>query len=116
MPKQKPNPLIKLAQLMCSELDKFALKFDESSDKKALVCSFGRLHNLPPSMKHMYAEITNAIGITDDMYNDAQISMLTYHSNVRGVDRSGDGDRLRALVDFIVQAYVNVGRTWKYQL
>ena len=47
MPKQKPNPLIKLAQLMCGELDKFALKFDESSDKKALVRSLGKLHNLP---------------------------------------------------------------------
>ena len=81
MPKQKLNPLIKLAQLMCGELDKFALKFDESSDKKALVRSLGKLHNLPPAMKHMYAEITNAIRITDDMYNDAQIYMLTYHSN-----------------------------------
>ena len=115
MPKQKPNPLIKLAQLMCGELDKFALKFDESSDKKALVRSLGKLHNLPPAMKHMYAEITNAIGITDDVYNDAQIYMLTYHSNQRGVDRSGDGDCLRALVDFIVQAYVDVSGTLTYK-
>ena len=81
MPRQKQNPLITLAQLMCGEIDKFAIKYDESSDKRAFVRSLGKLHNLPAAMKHMYAEITNAVGITDDVYSDAQIYMLTYHSN-----------------------------------
>ena len=108
MPRRLPNPLIQLAKLMSGEIDKFALRYDESSDKKAFVKALGKLHNLPPAMRHLYAEVTNAVGITDDVYSDAQIYMLTYHSNQHGIDKSGDGDRLRALVDFIIQAYVDV--------
>ena len=93
---------------MSGEIDKFTLRYDESSDKKAFVKALGKLHNLPPAMRHLYAEVTNAVGIMDDVYSDAQMYMLTYHSIQHGIDKSGDGDCLRALVDFIVQAYVDV--------
>ena len=107
---KKVNPLIALAKIMRSEIDKFAMKYDQSEDKPALVRSLGDLHNLSAAQKEqgMYAAITNAVGITDDVYNECQLHMFHHHSNQGGVNRCGDSDRLRALSDYIVQAYVDV--------
>ena len=107
---KKVNPLIALAKIMRSEIDKFAKKYDECDDKPALVRSLGDLHNLSDAQKKagMYAAITNAVGITDDIYNDCQLHIFHHHSNQGGVNRCGDSDRLRALSDFLVQAYVDV--------
>ena len=107
---KKVNPLISLAKIMRSEIDKFAVKYDNAEDKDALIHSLGDLHNLTDIQKSngMYASITNAVGITDDIYNDCLLHMFHNHSNQGGVNRCGDDDRLRALSDFVVQAYVDV--------
>ena len=111
MPKGTINPLVKLAKLMPSEIDKFARKYDLADDKKAFCKAIGDLHNLPPEKKHLYAKVTLAVGITDDVYNDCMIHMFNNHSKQDGVNHTGDSGRLYAMCDYIVQAYIDVSRS-----
>ena len=108
MPKKPLNPLVQLAKLILSEIDKFAHKYDMATDKKAFVKTIGDLHNLPPENKSLYAKVTLELGITDDIYNDCVLHEFNKHSQQDGVNHTGDSDRLYAMCDFIVQAYVDV--------
>ena len=114
MPRRPLNPLIKLAKVMPSEIDRFALRYDMAEDKKEFVKTIGDLHNLPPENKSLYAKVTLALNITDDVYNDCMLYMLNTHSNQNGVNHTGDSDRLYAMTDFIVQAYVDVSSLSHY--
>ena len=109
---QKSNPLTALAKIMHPEIDKFANKYDQAEDKDALIHSLGDLHNLSEAQKStgIYALVTKAVGITDNVYNDSMLHMFHHHSNQNGVNRCGDSDHLRALSDFVVQGYVDVSR------
>ena len=108
MPRKPLNPLIKLAKIMGAEIDRFPLRYDMADDKKEIVRSIGDLHNLPPENKGLYAKVTLALNITDDVYNDCMLYMLNHHSNQNGINHTSDSDRLYAMSDFIVQAYVDV--------
>ena len=108
MPKGTINPLVKLAKLMPSEIDKFARRYDMAENKKEFCKTIGDLHSLPPEKKYLYAKITLAVGITGDVYNDCMIHMFNNHSRQDGINHTGDSDRLYAMSDFIVQAYIDV--------
>ena len=108
MPRKPVNPLIKLANIMPEALDKFAAKYDDAIDKKAFVREIGDLHNLSENQKGMYAQITLAVGITDDVYNDTFIHLFKNHSQQGGINRQGDSSQIYTMADYLVQAYVDV--------
>ena len=101
---QKSNPLTALAKIMHPEIDKFANKYDQAEDKDALIHSLGDLHNLSEAQKStgIYALVTKAVGITDNVYNNCMLHMFHHHSNQNGVNRCGDSDHLRALSAFLL--------------
>ena len=108
MPRKPVNPLIKLANVMSEEVDKFAARYDDAIDKKEFVRNIGDLQTLTENQKGMYANITNAVGITDDIYNDTFIHLFRNHSHQGGINRQGDSSRIYAMADYLVQTYVDV--------
>ena len=114
MPRKPVNVLIKLAKVMEEEIDIFAAKYDDAIDKKQFVREIGDLQTLTGNQKGMYAQITNAVGITDEVYNEAYIHMFRNHSNQGGVNKTGDGSRIYTMCDYIVQTYVDVSNFGSY--
>ena len=108
MPHRPVNPLIKLANAMSDDIDKFAAGYDDAIDKKLFIRNIGDLYRMSENQKGMYANITTAVGITDDVYNDTFIYLFKNHSQQGGINRQGDSARIYAMADFIVQAYVDV--------
>ena len=93
---------------MPAEINCFVLCYDMADDKKEFVKSIGNLNYLPPEKKSLYAQVTMAINITDDVYNNCMLYMLNNHSNQNGINHAFNSDRLYAMSYFIVQAYVDV--------
>ena len=93
---------------MSEDVDTFACKYDDAIDKKAFVRGIGDLQTLSENQKGMYANITNAVGITDDVYNDCYIHIFREHSHQGGINHNGDTPRIYAICDFLVQNYVDV--------
>ena len=82
---------------MPAEINHFALHYEMAKNKKEFVKSIVDLHNLPPEKKSLYAQVTMAINITDDVYNNCMLYMLNNHSNQNGINHAFNSDRLYAV-------------------
>ena len=112
MGRKKLNPLVKLAKINPQEVDKFAEKYDQNADKEHTIQQLGDLMKLRKTNLALYANITNALGINQQVEEDAELHITLHHSNQNGKDHSTDHDRTHALVLFLIQTYVDVSRNW----
>ena len=110
MPRRKPNPLLKLARIIPKEIDLFAAKYDKSNDKEQVLAELGDLMKLRRTNLALYASITNALGLNQQVEEEVEVHIRLHHARQDGNDYTTDDDRTHALVLFLIQYYVDVSK------
>ena len=108
MPHRKQNPLIKLAKIIPKDIDLFAEQYDKSNDKEKLLADLGDLMQLRRSNLALHANITNTLGLNQQVEEETEVCIRLHHSNQGGLDRSTDDNSTHALVLYLIQTYVDV--------
>ena len=93
---------------MSSELDQFACKYDNAEDKEEFHRSIGDVVVLSRDNRDLYIKLTTALGITDGVENELDLYLIYHHSNQNGKNRMGDRDRVYAMMEYLIQTYVDV--------
>ena len=108
MPRRKTNPLVKLARIIPKEIDAFAERYDRAVDKEKLLADLGDLLKLRKTNLALYANITNTLGLDQQVEEETEMHIRLHHANQLGADHTTNDDRTHALVLFLIQTYVDV--------
>ena len=111
MPHRKINPLIKLARIMPKDIDAFAKKYDRAVDKEKILGDLGDLMKLRTTNLALYANITLALGLNEQVEEETELHIRLHHANQGGADHTTDDNRTHALVLLLIQTYVDVSKT-----
>ena len=105
MTKPKVNMLLKLAQLMEDEIKSFGQSFKAANDKQEFISQLGCFYLLQQEKRNVYNDILDDLGITN---HHLEIVELHIFNNLITAQEQKDSDLLNAMVDFIIEKYVDV--------
>ena len=81
-----------------------------------MLADLGDLMKLRKSNLGLYANITNALSLNQQVEEDTEVHIRLHHANQGGVDRSTDDNRTHALVLFLIQTYVDVSNCFPFMV
>ena len=108
MPRRKANPLLKLAHIIPKDIDAFAETYDRAVDKGKLLADLGDLMKLRRTNLALYVNITNTLGLDQQVEEETEVHIRLHHANQGGANHTTNDDRTHVLVLFLIQTYVDV--------
>ena len=114
MPPRKINPLIATAKRLSADLDVFALAYDASSDKDSFMLCLGDTMELRKDNHALFCRMNYALGINQQVEEEAEEYIRLYHSNQNGIDKLRDQKRIFALINYLICKYIDVSLCYRY--